>query len=186
MIYLWPVSEVRDYELIASRQGESAFSHFFTAVLCGGAANMNKSNAQQFVDPRPEYWNEYSNLQKVKHDLIAEYLKGWFPKLGFWAGKVLYVDTHAGRGKHARGQSGSPLVALKTVLEHGSRDSILRQSEMIFYFIERDEENLECLKQEIAAYQLPPKIEVHPVLGNCFDILSPEVILVRFGLELQA
>ncbi len=140
---------------------------------------MNKSKVQHFADPSPDYWKEYSNLQKVKHDLIAEYLKGWFPKLGFWAGKILYVDTHAGRGKHARGQSGSPLVALKTVLEHSSRDSILRKSEMIFHFIERDEENLECLKQEIAAYQSPPKIKVHPHLGNCFDILSPVLSSLR-------
>jgi hypothetical protein len=31
------------------------------------------------ADPNPKYWAEYSNLQCVKHALIREYLKGWFP-----------------------------------------------------------------------------------------------------------
>ncbi len=53
------------------------------------------------ADPKPEYWREYGQFQKVKHDLIKWYLSGWFPKLGTWAGRVLYVDTHAGRGRHS-------------------------------------------------------------------------------------
>jgi hypothetical protein len=33
-------------------------------------------------DAHPEYWGDYTNLQHVKHELIREYLNGWFPKLG--------------------------------------------------------------------------------------------------------
>ena len=51
-------------------------------------------------DTNPSYWSEYTNLQHVKHALIREYLKGWFPKLGFWSGRIVYLDTHAGRGRH--------------------------------------------------------------------------------------
>lgn len=47
-------------------------------------------------DSNPSYWAEYTNLQHVKHALIQEYLKGWFPKLGFWSGRIVYLDTHAG------------------------------------------------------------------------------------------
>jgi three-Cys-motif partner protein len=64
------------------------------------------------ADTNPAYWTEYTNLQKVKHDLIRNYLGGWFPKLGFWAGRVVYFDTHAGRGAYTTGELGSPLVAL--------------------------------------------------------------------------
>jgi three-Cys-motif partner protein len=78
-------------------------------------------------DRRPSYWDEYSNLQFTKHKLIREYLNGWFPKLGSWSGKILYVDTHAGRGKHRGGQEGSPLVAVRTFLEHSCRDKILEK-----------------------------------------------------------
>lgn len=45
------------------------------------------------ADTSPEYWQEYGQFQQVKHDLIKRYLGGWFPKLGTWAGRVLYVDT---------------------------------------------------------------------------------------------
>lgn len=82
-----------------------------------------------FSDPNPEYWIEYGPFQRVKHDLIRAYLGGWFPKLGTWAGRVLYVDTHAGRGRHVTGEPGSPLVALTTFLNHRYRDELLKKSE---------------------------------------------------------
>lgn len=126
-----------------------------------------------FIDPNPEYWREYTNLQKVKHDLIRCYLQGWLPKLGFWAGRVVYFDTHAGRGVHPRGRLGSPLVALDALLSHSHRDKILNQSEVKFFFIERDEENLALLKKELANRgQLPERITCETIAGNCFSILE--------------
>ena len=62
------------------------------------------------------YWREYTNLQSTKHALIKCYLNGWLPKLGSWAGRILYLDTHAGRGRHRSGEYGSPLVAVKAAL----------------------------------------------------------------------
>ena len=122
------------------------------------------------ADKNPRYWQEYSNLQKVKHDLIRKYLGGWFPKLGSWAGRILFFDTHAGRGRHVTGELGSPLVALKTFLSHRFRDQILRQSEVRFCFIERDEENLASLRSEIAALgQLPSGVVVVSGVGDCYE-----------------
>lgn len=43
-----------------------------------------------FTDPNPGYWEEYGPFQRIKHDLVRCYLNGWFPKLGAWAGRVLY------------------------------------------------------------------------------------------------
>ena len=56
------------------------------------------------ADPSPEYWREYGPFQHAKHCLIKHYLDGWFPKLGTWAGRVLYIDTHAGRGRYSSGE----------------------------------------------------------------------------------
>ena len=84
------------------------------------------------ADPQPDYWTQYGAFQQVKHDLIRHYLNGWFPKLATWAGRVLYVDTHAGRGRHRSGELGSPLVALKTLLDHSYRDKLLQKSEVRF------------------------------------------------------
>ena len=94
-------------------------------------------------DTNPSYWSECTNLQHVKHALIREYLKGWFPKLGFWSGRIVYLDTHAGRGRHAPGQTGSPVMAIDTLLSHTYRDRIVQQSEVMFFLIEHDPENVD-------------------------------------------
>jgi len=124
-------------------------------------------------DTNQAYWSEYTNLQFVKHKLISEYLKGWFPKLGFWSGRILYIDTHAGRGKHIGGQEGSPLIALKTFLNHSSRDRILSRSEVRFIFIECDESNAEQLRKEVQALGMLPKgvaCDIHT--QNAFELLK--------------
>jgi three-Cys-motif partner protein len=102
-------------------------------------------------DTNAEYWSEYTNLQHVKHELIREYLKGWFPKLGFWSGRIVYLDTHAGRGKHAAGQAGSPVMAIDTLLSHSYRERILEKSEVTFVLIEHDPENVDSLRAEVVA-----------------------------------
>ena len=100
---------------------------------------------------RASYWGEYTNLQFTKHQLIREYLNGWFPKLGSWSGQILYIDTHAGRGRHETGHEGSPLVAVKTFLKHGYRDRILSKCEVKFVFVEVDEGNCAKLRTELKA-----------------------------------
>jgi len=124
-------------------------------------------------DTNPNYWKEYNNLQHTKHALIAQYLGGWFPKLGSWSGRILYLDTHAGRGKHQSGKHGSPLVALKTLLNHSFKNMILKKCEVLFTFIETDEENCAILESEIKALgQLPRNITTEVVPGNCFEALE--------------
>lgn len=117
---------------------------------------------------------EYSNLQKVKHDLIRSYLNGWIPKLCLGGFKrILFVDTHAGRGSYLNGELGSPLVAVKTLLDHQFRDRILAGGEVVFNFIERDEANLNCLNEELGQLApLPEKVRVHTEAGDCFELID--------------
>lgn len=109
------------------------------------------------------YWAEYDGLQHAKHQLLTRYLGGWFPILSSWSGRVLYLDCHAGRGRHLTGQEGSPVLALQTLLEHTHRPQILDSTEVQFVFFEKDQVNYEYLCEEINALgQLPDNIEVHP------------------------
>lgn len=133
-------------------------------------------------DRSERYWGEYSNLQRVKHDLIRHYLNGWFPKLGLGprAGRILYIDTHAGRGRHLTGELGSPLVALTAFLAHRSRDRILARSEVVFIFIERDEANFAALQREIAALgPVPDRVVIDPRSGDAFEVLRQTVLTLR-------
>jgi three-Cys-motif partner protein len=124
-------------------------------------------------DIHPEHWGDYTNLQHVKHELIREYLKGWFPKLGFWSGRIVYLDTHAGRGKYRSGESGSPVVAVDTLLRHSFRDRILEKSEVCFFFIEEDAKNLEALKAEIVGMgELPQRVRIQMSCSDSFSQLE--------------
>jgi three-Cys-motif partner protein len=131
-------------------------------------------------DTSPSYWSEYSNLQHVKHALIGEYLKGWFPKLGLWSGRIVYLDTHAGRGRHAAGQTGSPVMALDTLLSHTYRDRILDRSVVTFLLIEHDPKNVDSLRAEVAALgPLPARIQVHISCDDCFTQLERVLLHIR-------
>lgn len=138
-------------------------------------------------DAHPEYWGDYSNLQHVKHELIREYLNGWFPKLGLWSGRIDYFDTHAGRGKYASGEAGSPVVAIDTLLRHNFRDRILEKSEVRFFFIEEDAKNIEALHKEVTALgELPRRVQVHISCDDCFPQLEGILASLRSqGKELS-
>jgi len=130
------------------------------------------------ADTNPDYWSEYSNLQHIKHAIIRDYLNGWFPKLTLGphgVRRLLYIDTHAGRGTHLAGQLGSPLVALTTLLDHSARDQILSQTEVRYIFIERDEENLDALRQELANLEVPSNVTVDTTDGDCFEIINSAI-----------
>jgi len=101
-------------------------------------------------DSHPEYWDNKGNVQRVKHDLIRNYLGGWFPILGSWNGRIVYLDTHAGRGEHKTGELGSPLVALDTLLHHKFLDRLKEECEFVFWFIEGDAGNYRHLKRLLA------------------------------------
>lgn len=110
-----------------------------------------------------KYWAEYDGLQHAKHQLLTKYLGGWFPILSSWNGRVLYLDCHAGRGRHLTGHEGSPVLALQTILEHTHRLQILNSTEIHFVFFEKDQANYKYLCEEINALgQLPDNIKVHP------------------------
>lgn len=130
------------------------------------------------ADSNPDYWSEYSNLQHVKHAIVRNYLSGWFPKLTlgqFGVRRLLYIDTHAGRGKHLAGQLGSPLVALTSLLAHSARDQILERAEVRYIFIERNQENLASLRQELSQCEVPSNVFIDTTDGDCFEIITAAI-----------
>jgi three-Cys-motif partner protein len=140
------------------------------------------------ADANPRYWREYSNLQQVKHHLIRNYLNGWFPKMALGpggAGRLLYIDTHAGRGKHLSGALGSPLVALDALLNHTWRDKLLQRTEVRFSFIERNVKNFAVLNQELATLTRPSRVFAEAEHGDAFQIIENEITkFERHGRQL--
>ena len=123
------------------------------------------------TDHDPSKWDRPPHT-KAKHDMLTRYLDSWFPILSKWNGRVLFLDGFAGRGRYNDGAEGSPLIALRRLVEHRSFEG-MRHREFVFFFVEADEENSESLRQELATFKVahapwPTNIHDH-VINAPFD-----------------
>jgi three-Cys-motif partner protein len=103
-----------------------------------------------------------------KHDVLQNYLHAWLPILGSWAGRIVFIDGFAGPGEYEGGEEGSPIIALKALIEHSRKHAIT--AEVVFLFIEADEDRAEHLKQliDVLRPHFPPKVKAEVVTGK-FD-----------------
>ena len=74
---------------------------------------------------------------KAKHTILEHYLKGWFPIMSKFNGRIIYLDGFAGSGIYDSGDFGSPVIALRVAKEHVLQDMMLK-GEKGFYFVEKD------------------------------------------------
>ena len=106
-----------------------------------------------------------------KHLLLQSYLDGWFPILGRFNGRLLFVDGFAGPGEYADGEIGSPLVALESVRRH-KQDGRLRGVEVVFIFIEEDESRANHLQTVLDRQAPVPGTDVMVVQGEFEDNMT--------------
>jgi three-Cys-motif partner protein len=92
-----------------------------------------------------------------KHLVLRRYLEAWFPMMGSRNPRILFIDGFAGPGEYEDGEEGSPIIALKSLLEHRSKGMVT--AEVGFLFIEKDAERAAHLEQLID--------KLRPVPANC-------------------
>src|SRR5262245_6582627 len=114
----------------------------------------------------------------AKHRILTRYLAGWFPiltamaaRLGTTRRKITYVDAFAGPGEYTGGEDGSPIRALKCVIDRGLRVPVH------FLFVEKDPQLFAHLRQRLDSmkteYSASPSVgEVHAVYGDCVRVLG--------------
>ena len=88
-----------------------------------------------------------------KHLVLRKYLDGWFPILGSFSGRLLFVDAFAGPGEYAGGEAGSPIIALDCVRSYRQQGK-LQNVEVLCLFIEKDKARANHLQKLLA--QQPP------------------------------
>ena len=91
----------------------------------------------------------------AKHLLLEKYLEAWFPIMAYMGrGRVghqlNYIDAFSGPGIYDGGEPGSPIVALRTLVEHESFPA-WRGVKFLFYFVEVKPERMASLKQQVEA-----------------------------------
>lgn len=85
---------------------------------------------------------------------------------------LLYIETHAGRGKFFTNDPGSPIVALNTIANHSSLPMFQSQGKtMLFRLYEIDEEYYSSLVEELGRLDIPPFLDVDPKCGDYQDFL---------------
>ena len=107
----------------------------------------------------------------AKHVILRKYLNAWLPKLTKWNGRVVIIDGFAGPGKYSNGEEGSPVIALRALLEHSYRASMT--AEVSYLFIEADKNRCDSLRQVIDRIEIPDDVHVSIRNEEC------EVALIR-------
>jgi len=93
--------------------------------------------------------------------------------MGSWNGRILIVDGFAGPGRYTGGEEGSPIIALRTLMDHRQMARRLGPGlEVRFHFVEERADRVAVLKQEIekfkAATPFPDGVHVNVAAGR-FD-----------------
>ena len=100
----------------------------------------------------------------AKHEILRRYLSAWFPILGTYHGRIVYIDGFSGPGRYRKGEPGSPLIALDVATKQRTATA----GEIVFWFVEERDDRLAHLKQELAKIAIPAHFKVTADSGR-FD-----------------
>ena len=121
------------------------------------------------MPPRTTLWPQDEQTQG-KHLVLRSYLDGWFPILGSWNNRLLFIDGFAGPGEYDHGEPGSPVIGLDCVKRCKIAGG-LEGVEVVSVFIESDKGRFKHLESLMKKRQREDKkhgIE-HQVLYGSFD-----------------
>jgi len=114
---------------------------------------------------------------QAKHIILRNYLRAWFPIMGRWNKRILYMDGYAGPGEYDGGQEGSPIIAIKEALNYLDfcEKYNISKPEIVFIFIEADKERFAHLKAKIKRLKLKKEIKID-VIHSTFEDVTKEII----------
>ena len=92
----------------------------------------------------------------AKHEILRRYLAAWFPILGTYHSRIVYIDGFSGPGRYKNGEPGSPMIAIDVAVNHRKSMS----GEIVFWFIEERSDRYAHLKRELATLSLPAHFKV--------------------------
>jgi three-Cys-motif partner protein len=116
----------------------------------------------------------------AKHELLRYYLGAWYAIMSTTSHNgFVYYDAFAGPGRYKGGEDGSPMIALKALVEHNVFDR-MSGKEFLFLFNEQDAPcagHLQMLVDDyVAAHQPWPKNVAVRVDNKSFVTLTSEII----------
>jgi three-Cys-motif partner protein len=135
---------------------------------------------------------------EAKHVILRRYLQAWYPIMSTWNTHIIFIDGFAGPGRYSKGEEGSPIIALKTLLDHSHFPKAKPGLSASFIFIEKDPARKLALEKEIialeAASAFPPWIDYDvreaefadeiPRVCSGYSVLPPTFVFIDpFGFS---
>ncbi len=105
----------------------------------------------------------------AKHEILQRYLKAWFPILGSYHHRIVYIDGFAGPGRYKGGELGSPIIALNVAANH--RKTL--GGELVFWLIDEREDRIGHLKRELESMTIPGHFKVRAEAGKFHEKVGP-------------
>lgn len=104
----------------------------------------------------------------AKHRILESYLQAWMHILSKWHSGLNYIDGFAGPGIYSKGEEGSPLIALRTAVEHKQQ-----LASFSFLFVECRKDRATTLERVLKERfpSLPNNIESEVVCGEFADVM---------------
>ncbi len=126
------------------------------------------------MPPRTTTW-PLEQHTRGKHMVLKNYMGAWLPILTSWNGRVLFIDAFAGPGEYSRGEEGSPVIALRALIDHRARGQM--QSEINYLFIEKESDRSEHLQHVLSGLnnELPTNCN-YEVINSTFDETLTEAL----------
>lgn len=87
-----------------------------------------------------------------KHIILKRYLDAWIPIRSSKNGRIVFIDGFAGPGEYKNGEEGSPIIAMKSLIQH----KLNLKGEFIFIFIEKEKDRCDHLKTVISRLERSP------------------------------
>jgi three-Cys-motif partner protein len=123
------------------------------------------------MQPKTTIW-ELEPHTAAKHEILRRYVQAWAPILS--QGNfphLVFVDGFAGPGRYSNGEEGSPIVAIKAVIDQPRPI----KAKVDFHFIELDVKRSRHLATEIGSLALPANVSAKIHGGRAFQDTFPEV-----------
>ena len=106
---------------------------------------------------------------EAKHRVLKGYLDAWWPILLSANDKATYAEGYAGPGEYQGGEDGSPVVALRSLLQRGNQTVPLTDKVAKVVLVEERDDRLqhcvEQIRQRIGP--LPSEVAVRAEAGRC-------------------
>lgn len=112
---------------------------------------------------------------KMKHELYEKYLNRWMPIMARgWGGDVTYAEGFSGPGVYTDGAPGSPVIALRAILDDPKLRTTSR--EMRLLFVDHDRRCTTLLSERLTLAAAPVALQDLPKYGITVAIETGECV----------